>query len=425
MYLMDTKINTKLHPLRDNLCNIVYSYLEESGNKVTLNKRKLTKQAVSCFILNTFFKMEKGINRVGITLDKNHYSRSCIINGVDTKRKVSYQYTRILFDALESKEYINLHKGGIEEYGVVGGRWQPISFESGYIKIHSSLFDLYSDYFHTVDKEKLRNVIIVRDDKGINVTFRMNPKTRLCRSILDSYNQLSYVNVVRDGNGKIRDVQLYKVFNGKSFEKGARNYMSIEGIQSLSKEERRELTINSNKTVIYDYKAFEPSIAYSMNQEIMGGDPYSINIEGYDKETCRRIAKVCMLILMNVSDRRSLKSAVNAAVKEEFNVDKLYSKGLIPEPRININLFISKLEEKHHLIRDVFCGGSSSQPSYIGSLISDFIIDYFTQRGILVLPVFDEFIIEEQHEEELKKVMVMAYDSVLGYTDNCTIVKEK
>ena len=55
----------------------------------------------------------------------------------------------------------------------------------------------------------------------------------------------------------------------------------------------------------------------------------------------------------------------------------------------------------------------------------DFIINYFTQRGILVLPVFDEVIIEMEHEDKLKEVMEMAYQSVLGFTDNCTIVKEK
>ena len=92
---------------------------------------------------------------------------------------------------------------------------------------------------------------------------------------------------------------------------------------------------------------------------------------------------------------------------------------------IPVKELIEALEEKNKVINDLLYNNVQHNLSHLGSQIMDFIINYFTQRGILVLPVFDEVIIEMDHEEKLVKVMEMAYESVLGFTDNCYVVKEK
>ncbi len=99
-------------------------------------------------------------------------------------------------------------------------------------------------------------------------------------------------------------------------------------------------------------------------------------------------------------------------------------KGLTPE-RIDVMTICELVDERNYPIRDFFYGKQEVDVTYIGSLISDYIIDYFTQRDIVVLSVFDEFIIEEQHEEELVRVMKNAYAFVCDNETNCKIVKEK
>lgn len=426
MYVIDTKISKELNPLKDELSNIVFNYLEFTNNKINQNKRLLTKGAVSCFLLNTYYRTLKNITRMGITLNKNHYSNTAIVNGRSVNRKVSYRYTRLLFDALQYYGYINLVKGGVDEWGMVSGKWQPVTFTNGYVELQPKLIELYSNYHHQPKEEDRvrKNVIIIRDDKGCDVTFKMNDKLRTSKTMLDGYNLLSINYDVGNGSRNF-DVQMFKVFNGKTYDKGGRNHMSGEGIQNLSKEERMKLTIDKKETVIYDYSSFEPSIAYSMCQEVMNGDPYIVNLEGYDPKVSRKICKLFLLIMFNLKNEKGLYSTLNEAVRNEFDVNKLYQQGKIPDKRIDVRDIIDKIENKHYLIRHMFYGNFHTQPSYVGSLIADYITDYFTQRGVLVLSVYDEFIIQKEYENELKDVMYRAYNHVLGFTDNCNIRKEK
>ncbi|AUR87544.1 hypothetical protein NVP1101O_133 [Vibrio phage 1.101.O._10N.261.45.C6] len=425
MYIMDTKIDKSFDGLKNELSNLVYSYLTITNVNITQNKRLQIKGAVSCFILNTFYKARMGITLCGITLNKNHYSSTPVVNGKAINRKVSYQYTRILFDCLQHYSLITLNKGSVE-YGIVGGEWRAVSFESGFIELHKKLLYMYEqvNVKTSIESSRRVNVIIVRDGEKGDVTFRMNDKLRENKVKLDAHNYLTLCNVVENGKRKF-DVQMHKVYNSKSYDKGARNYMNGEGIQHLSAEERLNLTINKNETSVFDYKAFEPSIAYSMVQEIMNGDPYTITYEGYEQETLRSLCKVFLLVMFNMEDVKYLYSTLNQAVRTEFNVDTLYREGKIPDKRIDVKTIVQKLEDKHYLIRHMFYGGYHTQPSYVGSLIADYITDYFTQRGILVLSVFDEFIIEQEYEDELYEVMNRAYEHVLGFVDNCKISKEK
>lgn len=425
MYVMDTKIDSKLDSLRDHLCNLVYQYLNKSDIKITSRKRTAIKSSCSAFILNTFYKVERGIHLCGVTLDRNHYSKTAIVNGRAVNRKVSYQYTRVLFDCLQSLGMVTLNKGE-PVYGIMNGVWSTVDFESGFIEMHKPLIALYKSINYEFTEKQLQrvNVIIVRNEDGVDVTYRMNDKLRMDKTLLDGFNVLSLSHEVAIQD-VIYDVQLCKIYNSKTYDKGARNFMTGEGIQCLSKEERLKLTINGNQTVVFDYKAFEPSIAYSMVHEKMQGDPYTITLDGYDASTLRDICKVFLLVMFNLDDEKYLIQTLNSAIRTEFDVAELYDQGKIPDKRIDVKTILDKLESKHYLIRHMFYGNFHTQPSYLGSLIADYITDYFTQRGILVLSVFDEFIIEEEHEDELKEVLVRGYEMILGSSYNCNIVKEK
>ncbi len=201
--------------------------------------------------------------------------------------------------------------------------------------------------------------------------------------------------------------------------------MTDNGIQNLTKQERMDLTINSNDTVIYDFKSFEPSIAYSVNQELMKDDPYQLDWECYDKATLRKLGKCALTVMLYAQDKETSIAAINYRISEDFDIDAMYSEGLIPSPCIPVKRLVEALEEKNNIIMNLMYNPEAHNLSNLGSQIMDYIINYFTQRGICVLPVFDEVIIEVEHEARLKDVMELAYSSVLGFTDNMHIVKEK
>lgn len=426
MYILDYLIDDKLTPLRDTLLTLYLSKLNDLNVNITDSRLETITQTISCFVINSFKAYPKS-KTFGITLNKNHYSQKNIVNGVDVKRKISYQYTVRFLNFLEMYDYITVHEGKIKEWGFKHGVYQPISFEGGYIEMHPKLLSLYEPYGNIeVDIKKVTvNVVRVRlADKGYT-TFRLGEKGAQVKRATIDYNNLGRKHKVTSCVGThITDI--HKVYNCKSFTINGRSYMSTDGIQHLTKEERKTIEIDDIPTVIYDYSAFEPSIAYTLCGEKMPDDPYQIHIDGYDDAVLRAIAKKCLLVMLNIrsKDSTSIRQACNGVISQEFDIAKLHREGKIPS-RVDVLKICELLAEKNFPIWKFFYGRSELDIAHFGSLVTDYILDYFLQRDILVLPVFDEFIIQEQYDEELCKTMIEAFEIVLGSSMNCRIKKEK
>lgn len=430
MYEMKTNIDRGLIKVKNIIVKEFTLHLLDSNiyKNITVSRKVLITDVVSCFIYNTFRDVCCNRLKSLLTLDKNNYNK-VIINGSARKVKVNYRLTILLIQYLKDSSYISVTKGG-KDY-----EWSPnrglICIESAptYAVFNDKLKDLYKPYRYLWKKSTRENVIISRDEDKIDVTFKMTPYLKGVKEYLDGWNILSLETDIRKDdavNNKVKryDIQLYKVFNNRNFRNGGRCIME-GGIQQLSKEERLLLTINGKQTVVYDYTAFEPSIAYSLEGELLVGDPYSITLEGYDSEILRGVCKTALLIMLYADSNEQARSAICSEVYESFNVDRLYAEGKIPEPRIPVKKIVHLLEEKHSVIYDYFYRKSSTDLSNIGSQIMDYVLEYFMQRGVLVLPVFDEVIIEEDQDDLVVEVMKDAYVSVCGFADNCRITKEK
>lgn len=433
MFKIDYVIDEELIPLRDHLSLLYIKRIIELEVNVTPFVIESINRVVGCFVLNSYNRYKASLNspnvkysvNFGITLDTKLYSKPIIENGRDTKRKVSYKFMTRFLGFLERNGYIDLHKGEILEWGFKNGVYQPTSVSQSFVTMNDKLLDIY-DQFSAIEYKvpQLKDVIRVKEGDNY-VTFRFNDITRLSRGIMDNQNALSLTMKVSSCRGT-HDVQGYKIYNGKTYDKNARTYMTSAGVQCLTREERKTIEINDKPVAIFDYKSFEPSIAYSLNGVKMPDDPYGIHLVGYDETTLRSIAKKCLLIMINIKDKSqdSLRSACNDVIFKEFDVQKLHEKGLLPA-RIDVLKICELLDEKNYHIREYFYGKAPVQLTYIGSLISDYITNYFSQRGILVLSVFDEFIIQEQYSDDLYEVMHDAYEVVCGVNYNCKIVKEK
>ena len=264
---------------------------------------------------------------------------------------------------------------------------------------------------------------MLRDVEKNNITFRSNQLTKRKIDMLRSYNKLSLSNEV-SFNDKSCDVQMYKVFN-IDFNKGGRSFMSGENnIQSLSKEQRKRLTIEGKGTCCYDYQGFEPSLLYSMEQEIMDDDPYHIDLNGYDKDLLRKVCKGILLRMINTEHRDECYKACLFFIAEEFNVVKLHQEGLIPQDRIAVRVILECLEDKHDIIMHRMYKGYGLTIQNVGSAVNDYVVEYFVQRSILPLQIHDAFIVDKDHESDLQDVMHKAFDTVLGFSDNVRLVKE-
>ncbi len=425
MFILDYKIDKRLFKLRDYLVRL---YKSQNNTCNTQSKNEKLSNVISCFLLNSYYKGDR--HSFGITLHKSSYSKSRVVNGRSTGRKVSHSYMISFLKFLEDNDFIELCKGRVLEWGVVGGMYGVSSTQCSYVNMKKSLISLYKSHdsgTETTCYKLLDSVIVSRGDipKAGDLTFKMTPYHKEVRDILSRYNKVSLNFEVESNKGR-HDVQMYKIYRGKLLDKNGRSYMKGEGIQQLSSSDRKDITIDGDPVVIYDYSCFEPSIAYSLSGEDRPEDPYCITLEGYDKDILRSIAKRCMLIMLNIKDKdtNSVRTACNGVVRESFDIDRLVKEGKVPE-RVDVMKICELLDQKNYLIRDYFYGNGVHDTAYIGGAINDYITDYFSQRGILVLSVFDEFIVQEKYEKDLIKVMQNAYQLICGDSVNCKISKEK
>ncbi len=428
MYKIDHKIPKYLFKLREVLVRDFEEYLENSFVKLTENKKQLIKNSVGCFVLNLNKSVIARKDTFGITLSRTNYSKKIIVNGRDTKRKVSYTYTRSLFQFLNQKDYGDLTIGGeVEDYGFIGKEWVATVFSRSYFKVNGRLKEMYDK--HVVRPETfdlLDDVVKLRDENKKEKTYRINEYAKRAIAHAKRYNKFSLGVEVLFRDTRL-DAQIYKVFN-KDFNHGGRSIMVSE-YQRLSGEKRDEVIIGGDSTCCYDYKGFEPSIAYSIKQEIMEGDPYTLDAlheKGYEPETARKLAKAIFIICLNCDNITQAKRALSMWISENMDLEKLYKQGKIPSKMIPTGEVIDIMLDHHHMIGEVFF---SSHRGYcvqnVGAEINDFVLDSMIQNHkTLVVQVHDDFRCTVEKEQELKDTMHKAYEHVLGFSDNCYIVKE-
>jgi hypothetical protein len=424
MYVLDSKVNKSLISIRDCLLSEYLTWLSSYYNKITENKRRLSRNAVSCFVTNSYNGYLAGYGRVGLTLDENSYSKSVIVNGRDTKRKISYTYTRSFLNFLVEVGYIELDIAEKPTFTFSYGKWEMDDRGSSYSIFKPKLLGLFyavGDF----EVEQRVNVLFLRNKAKNNIPFKATEQTEYTKEFLDGFNSFSmgYIVSCKD---VVYDVQMYKVFN-VDFYKGGRSFMQ-NSIQSLSSEDRKHIQIDNKPVCIFDYVGFEPSLCYTMSQEVFEGDDYYEldTLKDYDKITLRKLVKSAMLVMFNVKRRDQALEAINNVFAEEYDVKVLYNEGKIPSEHIPVRVLVEQIEKKHPLILDKFYKGFGLQLQYAGSYISDYIIDHMMQNyKCLVLSVFDEFIAQEEYRDTLYNTMVKAYENVLGFSDNCKIKCEK
>lgn len=422
MYVIDYKISSRLFEVRDHLLRLYLDHLRDNFVSVTKNKEYLASKALSCILLNVNLMGHR--NKIHITLDRSQYSKGGLMNGQHIKRRVSYDYTRSVLDFLVLNEYIRLEVGGVHnndtQWGFVNRKWLAIEFANSYMIILPKLSSLMPEYV----PELLTDVIRLKNADKKLITFKPPEHIKDTMKFQKSYNKFSLDNEVMVGDKRYY-VQAYRVYN-TSFNRGGRGFMNgRDNVQSLSKEKRRGVHINGMSCMCFDYVGFEPTLLYTMAQEVMPfDDPYLVCIPEYDQTLLRKIGKGFFLRMLNCNTKEEAYKACREFIKDEVNVQLCYDKNKIPEPRIDVKGIMEMLEHLHYLVKDKLYGGFGSELQYAGSLINDYLLDYFMQRGILVIQVHDAFIVEKEHESALEQCMKRAFEDVLGFSDNVKISKE-
>lgn len=249
----------------------------------------------------------------------------------------------------------------------------------------------------------------------------------LVKQSLLNYNKLLTDSTV-EVTGCVRNDLVYKRVFEVSLSLAGRWY-SIGDFQTLPKSYRETIKIQGRNTCCVDYSATHPNFIRTLLNipEPVERDSYTIQVDfDCDKEELRSLCKVgLMCILYNRSKGKATQALTSKITKDKAKRLSEQSYPTINRVKGLAGIVIDKLVELNNDISPMFfteklwavLQGYDAQ-------CAQYIIDHFTNRGILILPWHDGFVINSGYEEDLRKVMYDAWNNVMGNTIHCKVTTE-
>jgi hypothetical protein len=256
-------------------------------------------------------------------------------------------------------------------------------------------------------------------------------------SHLPSSLSLLHNTELKEGINEVKALEmntLYRIFCRGELTLGGRYYAkSIIGKtwQGLSKEERKTITINGNETAEYDYPAHHSNILLDIHNLRYGTffeDDYTDGVKiwfypSYREETKLKLYDV--KIDGDIVPKQLVKPILNMGYNTK-DWDQLFKviQGMVNSKEIefskeeekwksNINKTIKAVFEHNYKLKEFACDDKGVWLQNIDSDITSIVLEYFTNRNILCLPIHDSYIVEKKYYDTLKEVCKQAYNHVV------------
>jgi hypothetical protein len=400
--------------LVDTLLDEVIAHIKRRDNPKRIHTAKLQK-SLSLVVLN-LYSLHK-VNRkkyVGYPRNPGGFERTRY-----KRHNVGFDVFKNVIDTLEELGYLESHLGYyVKEIGIG---------KNSRIRANISLIELFNEHKLApimVERDQSEEVIILKSvnilednskEKFI-VNYEDTKQTNLMRDNLKTINALldsrwidlevsdkAYEEIAEktekkknrsdiDFNRKL----LKRVFNNNSFEDGGRFYHGWW--QEISKEYRKNITIDGKRTVEVDYSSIHFRILYA-EQGIDIGDKDPYIIEGYEDN--RSIVKLALNIILNAETKNK---AIYAIFNhDDIDIDKQTAKDIY-----------KKLEEEHPKIKQYFGSGRGIKLQYKDSQIAEQVMLNLARDNIVCLPVHDSFIVRLSHQIDLHEEMDKAFKDIVG-----------
>ena len=424
MYLLDWLTPKRLEEPINTIYDMWVGEMEPPVNN--RNKDKIHK-AVRCFVYNACYWSQYGVDEIEVVMHKNSYSEQLIYNCNRVNRKVSWKYSTELFQWLHNKGLATLTSGYVESWDVSSGVIKPSKRTRSSLKLSSELLGVLLPPKPKEPLRSLQSVIEVRGKDGKPTSsLRLGQDQKRIVETLECYN-LNIRDCVIEVDSQRFLVQAKKVYN-LDWDSGGRTYLTGPQVTGtlLKKTNRGKIMIDGEPTVTLDYKHLHPSII-AVKQGVVfeeGFDPYQIELDGYEPTALRRIAKVALLCMVNAKNQRAASSGLSWDLYD--NVKELQEwkdSDRIPQV-VGVKAVMEALEEHNKYAEPYLYSGFGLTLQNIDGRIIDYIMNYWNQKGISLIPLHDSVTIQSQYAEECLGVMRDAYENEIGTLDNCIVTIE-
>lgn len=336
---------------------------------------------------------------------------------------IIFKWYKFVIDELERQNMV-IVKPGFYDTSTGEGRLSRMKPMTSMM----TLFIKYSVKLKCIKKHKDTTVMrFRRDDKDCNnrnifindYPFDDFLTNRDC-FLKTRYNPLLNSKIITINNIELGEQLLYcKIIIDKdgNYNSGCRFYGG--DWQVVDSESRPSITIDLENTSELDYSGFHLRMLYHKTGLEFNDDPYYVpeiddivNIEGHDH---RDLVKALLLRVINCKAKISGKipyKAIQNCLKEYGYKEKCTNN--------LIDSIMEAIRTRHEPIAKYFFTGIGIHLQYEDSILTQNILEYFTTKNILVMPIHDSYVIATQHENELRQVMIEQYRSIYGYSPQIT-----
>lgn len=350
---------------------------------------------------------------IKITQNRNDWKRN--------KYQISSYYTIDLVKRLYNEKMIQMKTG----YHTAKNRRMTRIFAT------ENLLRLFPPSDHSEVRYKAVEVVELWEKKK---TQEINPATNRKHSVktkrLIDYKDTIETNRIREiliRTNQINDKADIQFTAGKStyklnaaikakftnkFTLGGRLYSEGRSqFQGLSKQERKDITINGSPVVEIDYTSLHPLLLYAAEGIQYFGDPY---LAVDQRKEIRPFLKRILLCMINNPNYSEAQSAANNWLVNES--DKETREKIIREGITKAAPLMDRFLEIHQPIRKYLCTKSTNGLRLMNqdAKIAVDVVNHFSRQGIPILCIHDSFLVAEQYKQELKTVMKRIYKKHTG-----------
>ena len=252
--------------------------------------------------------------------------------------------------------------------------------------------------------------------------YEDTPETSRMRAEVTAYNQLlanTFIDIplldhpwIEREDGKRVAIDRHHQFVRRIFSRGdwgCNGRFYGPWWQQIGSDWRSKIFINDTPTVEVDYKGLHVQILSAEKGVVLDGDPYELPanlIPGAPPALQRTVVKKLVLTALNARTRK----AAFASFREGFPAGHM-AKGMT---NAELEALLTRFIEKHPQLEEAICTDQGIRLMNVDARIAEIVLRHFTCRGIPVLSVHDSFIIEYNRLLELKHVMSLASQKVLG-----------
>lgn len=240
-----------------------------------------------------------------------------------------------------------------------------------------------------VEEKKTKAPLVILKNKDKKIVEHRDVTPRL--QWLENYNRLLEKSYISVGDKLLSPQQIYRVYN-VNFTRGGRFYGG--DFQTLPKKERKKIRIDGSDCVELDYHCLHVNLLYFQENSRFSGDAYLLPSYGTQY---RNFVKYALMIVLNAASFQMARKAIAfRAAKNKI--------------KVNVTHLMKELEERHAPISHNFYKAEVAGKLQNGeSKIAAKIIQYFTAKKILVLPIHDGFIIQSKYNAKLRLQMQKAF----------------